>query len=182
MAPLKTKPRKTLEDYMRLPEGVRAELIDGEIFMSPSPREKHQAVIGKLYRLLCDFVERGNLGRTYIAPFDVHLPGGGVVQPDILFIAKARLEIVQDWVRGAPDLLVEGLSPENRERDLVVKRGLYAENGVPEYWIVDPEERTIEILRLKEGRYSEQGYFEIGDTLASPLLTGFSPSLQEIFA
>jgi len=181
MAQLKTRPRKTVDDYMRLPEGVRAELIDGEILRSPSPKAQHQRITANLHVALRAFVEDRGLGRVFIAPLDVHLPSGNVVQPDLLVVLKPNESIVQDWVRGVPDLLVEVISPENAERDRLVKRELYAENGVKEYWIADGEARAIEVLKLSQRRYEPHGYFEAGDTLSSALLPGLGLPVEPIF-
>ncbi len=178
----RARPRKTVDDFMSLPEGARAELIDGELFMSPSPKRRHQDVVLRLVRRLADFVEARGLGALFVAPFDVHLPSGDIVEPDILFVARPNLTIVQDWVRGAPDLIVEVLSPEGVERDRFVKRDLYAQNGVGEYWIVDPQVKTVEIFTLRGSRYEPNGYFEDDDILVSPLLSEFKLTLPDVFA
>jgi Uma2 family endonuclease len=112
LVPRKARPRKTIEDFMSLPEGVRAELIDGELIMSPSPRPFHQDVVGNIFALLRQFALSRHLGRVYVAPLDVHLPSGDVVEPDVLFISSENLNIVKDWIRGAPDLVIEVISPE----------------------------------------------------------------------
>lgn len=177
----KARPRKTIEDFMNLPEGSRAELIDGELSMSPSPRRWHQRIAFDLARRIADFVEGRKLGEVYVAPFDVHLPSGDVVEPDILFVAKANLGIVQDWVRGAPDLLVEVLSPEGFDRDRFIKRDLYAKNRVREYWIVDVQAKTIEVYSLRDNIYEPNGYFELGDTLVSSVLPEFKLVLRDLF-
>jgi Uma2 family endonuclease len=185
----RARPRKTLDDFMSLPEGTRAELIDGELFMCPSPREPHQWAVANLHLLLGGFVKSRKLGRVYTAPFDVHLPSGDIVEPDILFVAKDNLGIVQDWVRGAPDLVVEVLSPDGIDRDRFVKRNLYAQNGVREYWIVDADSKSIEVFTLRVGtpqaglaRYEPNGYFENDDILVSPLLPEFQPAVADLFA
>lgn len=182
MTALKNRPRKTVDDFLSLPEGTLAELIDGEILMTPAPRERHQSALGRLYVALANFLQRQPLGRAYLAPFDVHLPSGDVVEPDLIFVTQANLGIIRDWVRGVPDLLVEVVSPTHPERDRLVKRALYARNGVREYWIVDPEEKTIEVLSLGEARYAPAGFFRGPETLASPLLPGFSLPLEPLFS
>ena len=178
----RARPRKTVDDFMSLPEGPRAELIDGELFKCPSPKRPHQDAVLRLVRRLADFIESRGLGAVFVAPFDVHLPSGDIVEPDILFVTKANLGIVQDWVRGAPDLVVEVLSPDGLERDRFVKRGLYAENGVPEYWIVDADAKTIEVFSLRGGKYVPNGYFENDDVLVSPLLSEFNLPVADVFA
>lgn len=179
---IRTRPAKTVDDYMKLPEGARAELIEGEILMSPSPRERHQAVVGNLYILLRTFITGRKAGRVYTAPLDVHLPSGDVVEPDIVFVSARNESIIQDWVRGVPDLLVEVVSPDAPERDRIVKRHLYERNGVREYWIVDPAERSVEVLKLAAKEFASHGYFEEGDLVTSALLEGLSIPAREIFA
>ncbi len=178
---LKLKPRKTIDDYLKLPENVRAELIGGELFMTPSPRFSHQDVAAKLLLHLTGFVEAQGLGKVAIAPLDVHLPSQDIVQPDVMFIRKSNAAIIQDWVRGAPDLVIEVLSPDSNERDRIVKRELYARNGVPEYWIADPATGTVEVLVSRNGSYESHGYFEAGDNLDSPALPGLALPVNAIF-
>ena len=184
----RARPRKTVKDFMNLPEGTRAELIDGELFMSPSPKQPHQWAVGNLHVLLAQFVHTRKLGKVFVAPFDVHLPSGDIVEPDVLFIAKGNLGIVQDWVRGTPDLVVEVLSPDGLERDRFVKRDLYAENGVGEYWIVDTDAKAIEVFTLHRtqqsgpARYEPNGYFENGDILLSLLLAELKLPVADVFA
>lgn len=167
---------------MKLPEGSRAELVDGELLMCPSPRQRHQWVVGSLFVLLAQFVHTRKLGKVFVAPFDVHLPSGDIVEPDLLFVARGRLDIVQDWVRGAPDLVIEVLSPDGLERDRIVKRNLYAGNGVREYWIVDAEAKTIEVFALHAGEYEPNGYFGSDDVLLSPLLLELQLPIADAFA
>jgi len=181
MLTVRAKPRKTVEDFMALPDGVRAELIQGELFVSPSPRLRHQEIAGRIFRRLADFVERGELGFVYDAPIDVHLPSGDVVQPDIVFVAAANRGVLQDWIRGVPDLVIE-VSPEGIERDRIVKFDLYARNGVREYWIVDDAHRAVEVFVLRGDRFSPEGSFTKSQTVGSALLAGFSISIADIFA
>ena len=166
---------------MRLSEGTRAELIDGDLLMCPSPRTPHQRAIMKLVTLLNDFVRWKAVGEVFVAPFDVHLPSGDIVEPDVIFVAKSNAGIVQDWIRGVPDPVVEVLSPERIERDRIVKRDLYARNGVREYWIVDPQCRTVEVFSLAGERYEPNGYFQPDDDLVSPLLAEFKVKVADIF-
>lgn len=178
---LKTRPRKTVDDYMKLPEGTLAELIEGEILMSPSPKDRHQKVVGNLYLHLRLFIDSRKLGLIRMAPFDVHLPSEDVVQPDVIFVSTKNRKMVKDWIYGAPDLLIEVVSAEGVARDQIVKRALYARNGVPEYWIVDPEAKGIEVLQLRGSEYVPHAYFEEADTLGSPVLSGLNLSVREIF-
>ncbi len=182
MAAMTTRPRKSVDDFLSLPEGTLAELIDGEILRTPAPRERHQSALGRLHLALGNFLQQQPLGRLYIAPFDVHLPSGDVVEPDLIFVAQANLGIIQDWVRGVPDLLVEVVSPSHPERDRLVKRALYARNGVREFWIVDPEEKSVEVLSLEGRAYRPVAFYRGSETLASPLLPGFTLPLAPLFA
>jgi Uma2 family endonuclease len=147
---------KTYEDYLNTPDdGQRYELIDGEIFVSPSPQLLHQLASIELSSMLHRYVRGSRLGRVVAAPMDVRLATNEVVQPDLMFIRTGSPadNPNEDRVEGAPDLLVEILSPSNRGYDLVRKRQLYARCGVPEYWIVDPINRTIETLSLNGDEY-----------------------------
>lgn len=182
MPRLLARPPKTVEDFMKLPEGTRAELIGGEFIMSPSPKVFHQTVVLRIVRALCAFVEARRLGQIFIAPLDVHLPSGDVVEPDVIFVARASEGILQDWIRGVPELLVEVLSPDGITRDRIVKRDLYAANGVKEYWIVDLEAKTVEVFVHVAGAYDPRGYFQGSDVLVAPLLPGFSLPLADLFA
>jgi len=182
MAEVQSRPRKTVDDFMRLPEGSRAELIEGELLMSPSPKEKHQWLSGQLHLALGTFTRDRGLGRLYIPPFDVHLPSGDIVQPDLIFVSTRNRGIIQDWIRGVPDLLVEIVSPDAPERDRIVKRHLYERNGVPEYWIADPQEETIEVLGLSGSVYAPRGYFKAPDALTSTTLPGLSLPIAALFS
>lgn len=181
MADLQLRPRKTVEDFMKLPEGTLAELIDGEIFMTPGPRVPHQRVVINLVLELGPYVRSHGLGEILASPLDVHLPSGDIVEPDLIFVRRANDSIIQDWVRGAPDLLVEVLSPSHPERDLIVKRDLYARNGVGEYWIVDPSDHTVQIWRLVKGRYKPSGYRREGQALVTDLLPGLKLEVKKVF-
>ncbi|MEK7476317.1 MAG: Uma2 family endonuclease [Candidatus Coatesbacteria bacterium] len=178
---LKLKARKTIEDYMKLPENALAELIGGELLMTPAPPPEHQDIVTGLVTLLRQFVSERGLGKVLVSPLDVFLPSGDLVQPDIVFIRKANLGIIQDRIRGVPDLLIEVLSPDRPERDRFVKRDLYARNGVPEYWIVDPKDRTVEVFLLDAGIYGCPALYEFGDSMTSPLLPALTLSVSSIF-
>jgi len=181
MAPQTSRPSKTVEDYLALPDDVRAELIGGEFYVPPAPTARHQDIVGQIYRCLADFAERTGAGRAYIAPLDVHLDSGDIVQPDVLFITSQNMDRVGDWIRGAPDLAVEVISPLHAARDRLVKRGLYARNGIPATWIVDPADRTIEVLRLEGDVYGPEHYFQDEETLTSPRLPGLRIPLPKVF-
>ena len=176
-----SRPLKTVDEFMALGDEVRAELIAGEIFMAPAPTRWHQDIAGNLYLALALHVRARALGAVCIAPLDVHLPSGDIVQPDLIVVRTENREIHQDWIRGTPDLLIEIVLPSNAERDRIVKRDLYAGNDVSEYWIVDPEVRTVEVLRLKDGAYAPAGYFGAGTALRSEVLPDLGLAIDEVF-
>ena len=181
MSHAKHRPRKTLEDYLALPDDVRAELIDGELYVTPSPVRGHQSTVGRLYSLILAHVDARAAGYVGLSPLDVHLPSGDVVQPDLFFVAAAREDICREWVYGAPDLAIEVLSSARPERDRFVKRLLYERNGVREYWLVDPDERSVEVLRLEDTVYAPAGYFSGEQILISHVLESLALPLPRIF-
>lgn len=176
-------PYFTYEDYKLMPEEKRCEIIEGELLMTPSPAFRHQAIQIRLSVQLYSFVDQHELGHVVAAPMDVILSPENVVQPDVLFIAEERSAIIENTggVHGAPDLAVEILSPSTAPRDQVLKRKLYGRFGVQEYWIVDPESRTIEVLTATAGGLESWQTFEADSTLASPLLPGLAIKVGDIF-
>lgn len=185
MAVPNTKIKFTYEDYMNLPESEvkRYELIEGELVMVPSPTEPHQKVSRNLEFIIWQFVKERDLGQVYDAPMDVVLSVEDVVQPDIMFIAKKRANIITEKnINGVPDLVIEILSPATSGRDRTIKHTLYARYGVKECWIVDPIEKNIEVHVLeKEGLRLGKKY-ESQDVLQSPLLIGLTVPLLEVFS
>jgi len=177
----------TYDDYLLLPEdGNRHEIIEGDHWMSPAPNTRHQQVSMELgFRLRSHLHEQGR-GQLFAAPCDVILSEIDVVQPDLIFIRRENLAIVEDrGIFGAPDLLVEILSESTRQRDLVLKRKLYERFGVEEYWVVDPEAERVEVYRrTAEGRYSAPRLLsrEAAEVLESPVLPGLSLPLAKIFS
>ncbi len=178
-SPETTKP--TFEDYLQTADDERYELLDGELFIPPVPNIAHQHVAMKRGTRLDTFVEDGNLGVVYSAPTDVVLSQTDVVQPDLIFISSERAHIVTTAnIQGAPDLIVEISSDSTAGRDETLKRQLYAECGVQEYWLVDPEARTITVMLLGEDGYAETATHTDVQTLTSPMLEGFAAHLDEI--
>ncbi len=151
--------------------------------MNPAPSPIHQFIVGELVTEIKMFLRQHPLGEVFPAPTDVLLPGRAEpVQPDLVFVAAERANIVtRRAVEGAPDLTVEVLSPSNWLDDRRTKFALYAEMGVREYWIVDPDERTIEVFSLHEGRYALIDRFGQGDTLRSGVLPGFELTVEDVF-
>ena len=137
----------TYEDYLLFPEdGRRHELIAGDHYVTPSPRTKHQKVSGSLLVSLGTHLQKSKGGQVLAAPMDVVLSDLDVVQPDLLFISQARSSILTEKnIQGAPDLLVEILSDSTRKTDEIIKRKLYEQHRVSEYWIIDPELETVKV-------------------------------------
>ena len=164
-----------------LPETNRPiELWDGELVMSPSPRPSHQQLVLNLATRLKRYVARKKLGQVFVSPLDVILSPRRVVQPDVLFIARERLAIVQDAIRGAPDLVAEVVSEGSWRRDRVDKRGLYEQFGVSEYWILDPEAQTIEVLVLEKGAYRLHARADADQPVSSQMLPDFQISWADL--
>jgi Uma2 family endonuclease len=138
-------------------------------------------ILSELGFALQTFIKASNLGIVLYAPCDVLLePGGTPVEPDILFISNQRTGIITSRnVQGAPDLIIEILSPSNPEHDRHRKYDLYEQHGVAEYWIVDPETRSIEVYGLAEGAYSLLGHFGAEEMARSNLLKGFTVAVSE---
>jgi Uma2 family endonuclease len=181
-----TAAKLTYDDFLLFPDdGKRHELIDGEHFVSPSPNLRHQRVLARLHLLAGSFVIERRLGEVFFAPFDVLFSRHDVVEPDLLFVSNERKAILTAAnVKGAPDLVVEVLSPSNRRQDEVLKRSLYDRGGVDEYWIIDPEVETIKVFRREAGTFGRPVLLTVhdGDTLTSPLLPGLEISLAALFA
>jgi Uma2 family endonuclease len=140
------------ENYEALPDQPRCELIYGRFYLSPSPLLLHQILVGLLFERLLRIV-RETGGWAFIAPLDVYLKDHSAVQPDVIYISPERQGIIQRRIEGAPDLLIEVLSPGTARKDRGEKLRLYAEHDVREYWIVDPFERQIEFLRNEGGQF-----------------------------
>lgn len=176
-------PQITWQDVQQLPEdGRRYEAIDGDLYVTPAPTVRHQRISMRLEWALKTLLQDPGYGELLHAPVGVEFPATEEgVQPDILFISNARREIVaEDWLRGAPDLVVEILSPSTAARDRGIKRRLYERQGVAEYWIVDPDAEAVEVWRFGDTREAER----YTDRL--PVRLGTAPvgeiPLREIFA
>jgi len=174
----------TVSDYREMPEGPPYyQLIDGELHMSPSPRSYHQQIIAKLSTQLGSFLEDHAVGVYYPAPIDVFLTDTNVYQPDLLFVSKDRLPMVKkDGVHGAPDLVVEVLSPSTKKFDLGFKKKVYAVAGVVEYWIVDPDACQVKVFHLRASADHPDRTLTGGDTLSSDLLPDLEIDLEKVFA
>ena len=172
----------TYDDYAKTPEDERWELLDGELIMAAAPNMKHQSVQSNTDWHVQRFVRDRDLGRVFNAPTDVVLSEHDVVQPDLVFVSSERERIITDAnIQGAPDMVVEILSPSTASRDWRDKLDLYARHGVAEYWLMDPISEIVWVFRLVDGTLVQVGMYGVGDTLTSPLLEGFSLELGEVF-
>ena len=183
--PLPPQGEWTYEDYRQLPDdGWRYEVMEGVLHRTPAPRTIHQEVLGNLVDLFRAWVKERGLGKVFFAPTDVKLSGGlgNPVQPDLFYLATEHLQFVREaLVEGSPDLIVEVLSPTNWMDDRRDKYRIYAQAGVREYWIVDPEQETVEIFTLRGSSYELRGRYSHGEEASSEVLDGFAAPLDEIF-
>ena len=177
----KTQIKFTYRDYTLLPEQDRRELIDGEFYEVPAPSIWHQDIVANLGMVLRGYVKANNLGKVLWAPCDLVLSEQDVVQPDLLFVSNERSELItKDNIRGGPDLVVEVLSPSTASRDRELKLSLYAANGVREYWIVDPDARTVQVLALaRDGSHSARTHDS--GPVPSAVLPDLTVDVGEIF-
>jgi Uma2 family endonuclease len=165
--------RWTYADYAALPDdGNRYEIIAGVLYMTPAPGTGHQSISARVVTFLVTHVEFAGLGRVFAAPVDVELAPDTVVQPDIVVVLSANLDrITPSRIIGAPDLVVEILSPGTAGYDRREKQDAYARAGVGEYWIVDPGAQTVELLTLDQGGYRSHGVFRGQARLPSSAVT-----------
>ena len=174
--------RLTYQDYANLEGDERYELLDGELILVAAPDEDHQKASLRMIVRKNAFVDENDLGRVFHAPYDVLFTDTDVVQPDVMFVSKERYHIrTPANIQGAPDLAVEILSPSSSRRDWHHKRELYARHGVREYWIIDPTNRIVSVLQLRDGALEIEQTCTEGDTAESLVLEGFSVSLAELF-
>jgi len=177
--------RLTYDEFQTLPRdgSKRFELIEGEVFMTPSPNTKHQRAVVKLLRLLADYAEQHDLGEVFVAPYDIVFSKWTALEPDLLFIRKVRLSIITDAnVQGAPDLVIEILSPSNKAYDRETKMRAYEKAGVPEIWYFDPEDDSGEILNLgADGRYVVTAKLSGNAAIVSKALPGLDLALDQVF-
>ncbi len=172
----------TYEDYCLLPEDRRYEVVDGELFLTPAPTPRHQDVVLELASVLREFVKARGLGRVVLSPCDVVLSKHDILQPDIFFIAASRKTLIgENYVDGAPDLVIEVLSPSTELRDREAKAKIYATHGVREMWLVDPEARTMEILVNSPEGFRREALCRETGTVRSAVLPGLEFPAATIF-
>ena len=178
---LKAAPRPfTVHDYRDMPEGPPYyQLIDGELQMSPSPNREHQGILTNIFGAFVRYLDKKAAGRVYV---DVYLTDLNVYQPDLVFISKERANILSEQgTEGAPDLVVEILSPRTAKLDRGVKRDIYARTGVPELWIVDPERQQVEVYDLPDNADAPAATYTKRQTLKSRVLPGLTIPVAKVF-
>jgi Uma2 family endonuclease len=172
----------TEEQYLRLTDQTNRfiEFTEGAVEVLPMPTRKHQAISRFLVLAFLAFVQPLG-GTVFYAPLRVRVAPGRFREPDLVLLLEVNDPRNQNAFWLGADLVVEIVSPDNVERDTVIKRADYAEAGIPEYWIVNPEEETITVLKLEGGAYMVHGVFGRGETASSGLLTGFTMGVDAVF-
>ncbi len=174
----------TYEDYAAIPnDGNRYEILEGELAVTPAPNLKHQTVSINLIVLLSQHIRKKDLGKLYHATVDLILESTSILQPDLLFVAKARQSILTNRaIEGAPDLIVEILSPSTSRTDRVTKAHIYARHRVPAYWIVDPEQEAVEVYLLNADSYRLAATLQGDAPMSMPPFTNFTLAAKDIFS
>lgn len=175
----------TYADYVLFPDdGLRHEIIEGEHYVTPSPSMRHQRISGRLFNLVQNYLNtHPTRGEVFFAPFDVLLSEFNVLEPDLGYISAARAQIIRlKNVQGAPDLVVEILSPSTRSRDQRLKRDVYERTGVDEYWVVDPDNDFVDVYRRMADKFGPLIRHSRDEILTTPLLPGLEIPLDEVFA
>jgi len=178
-----TQGQCTYADYASIPEdGHRYDVVDGVLYMAPAPSMGHQGAVGRFFHYLLTHVELVGSGRVYVAPVDVELRPGDVVQPDVLVELNEHLDrLTPSRLIGAPDLVVEVASPSTARHDLSEKLHAYARTGVPEYWIANPDAQTVEVLVLGNDVYRSLGLFHDRATLPTRIVPTMPVRVEQFF-
>lgn len=179
---LPEKETYTYDDYRHLPEGAPYELISGQLVMSPSLTPRHQTIQSNLFYELSRFAREQAGGRVLSAPLDVRLSDTDVLQPDLVYVAKTHLDIIGEHeLEGAPDLIVEILSPSTAHKDLTIKKRIYEVHGVAEYWTVDPDQQAVEVFQNTDDGYVQHVRVVEDGTVPSAVQDDFSIDLADLF-
>ena len=167
-------------EYCCFPDdGRRHEIIDGDHYVNPAPSTYHQTVSRRLQHQLYTQIELTGRGVVYNAPVDVQLTDHDIVQPDLVVVLTSRMQMITPTkIKGVPDLLVEILSPSTASNDATLKKQLYERVGVAEYWIVDPDNHTVEQLVLADGRYEQR---PAADAIPLSILEGVAVRLADVW-
>ncbi|MEK7441342.1 MAG: Uma2 family endonuclease [Chloroflexota bacterium] len=169
------------EYYFVSERGKFVELSNGKLEFPPMPTEFHQLIAARLFAVLFAFVAQYKLGQVRFAPLPVQLWQGKVREPDIIFMSNVHADRIQKYW-GVPDLVIEIVSENDERRDRIIKKEEYAQAGIPEYWIVDPEAKTVEVYRLEGKTYQTHSAFIEKDKLTSPTFPNFEMPIAELFA
>jgi Uma2 family endonuclease len=173
----------TYQDYLELPGDQRYEILEGELILVPAPSTVHQDIVSLLGSLIITYVRAHKMGKAYVSPIDVVLSEHNVLQPDIVYISKQSQGIIQEAnISGAPDLVVEVLSPSSIDYDRRQKKSIYPDFGVREYWIIDPQNKSIEVLSLGPSGIKVEGVYTTGQVNLSKVLPGLQLDLDDLFA
>ena len=157
MSELLQRPETMVDVYRLLPEGTPIQVIDNEFYMSPAPNLSHFNIVDSIVDELKKIVSKEAVGKVFFAPVDVFLGEKNAVQPDIFFISNQRTDIIhEEGVYGAPNIIIEVLSPGNKNADLIKKKSVYEEFGVNEYFIVNPIDKEVLAYYLDNKKYSQQ--------------------------
>lgn len=175
---MNTSVRFSYEDLLQLPDdGKRHEIIGGELYTMPSPSPEHQRKVGYVFNRIYTFLEEHPLGEVFVAPIDVIFHIDDVVIPDVVFVSKKRQDVISKrGVEGAPDLVVEVISPSSVKRDLEVKRKLCQREGVIVYIAIDPEDKRVHVWDV-----DKSFVLGLGETLTASVLPGFELAVDKLF-
>ena len=176
----------TYQDYLKFPNDVKGEIIQGEFTMAVAPNSNHQFIITRLMILLSNSIDKNKSGYLFPAPIDVIFDHETMLEPDIVFVSKEKKEIIQKrGIFGTPDLVIEIISPISQYKDNVIKKEIYEKFGVKEYWLVNPYLKSIEILTLLDNKYQlfSEGFLEDDGNIIvnSKFIPNLETNLTEIF-
>ena len=171
-------------EYLSLPTNRLVELSDGRLEFLPMPTELHQLIVKFLCSQLDAWIAQGNPGIALFAPMRVRMPSGRFREPDVAFMRASHADRRHDRFWEGADLVIEVVSEDDPDRDLVTKRAEYAAASIPEYWIVDPRDQSVLVLYLTDGSksYTEAGRFRAGDTTSAMTCDGLVMQVDDIFA
>ena len=172
----------TVDDYMLLPEGAPFQLINGKLTFMASPKIFHQDISFILSGLFFNFLRTNPIGKFLVAPMDVHFDEKNVFQPDLLFVSNERSHIIKDFVYGAPDLVVEIMSPGSKKLDTRDKMVVYGKYHVREYWLIDPNKKTVQVFENQGDEMVEKQRLGKEERLESNVLQGFQLEVELLFA
>jgi Uma2 family endonuclease len=176
------KKQSTYSDYLKTPEGGKFQLIGGEIIEMTSPSLYHQEILLNLVSEFRNFLLKNRVGKVFVAPSDVHFTDTETYQPDILILLTESFSKMQEnKIEGAPDLIVEVLSPSTAYYDLKHKKTIYEKHGVKEYWVVDPIDKTVEIYQNQNAKFHLIAELTKTDTAKSQLIAGMEVELEKVF-